>query len=161
MGHVSRIKEGWDITKEKAVARLEVLRILLLNLKKQKRKLRRSRNASTWKMPKKIWPRGKKIFADTKNVIDTMFNSIQKDYDCMTLTLPDDKKDFVKKEVKAVSEKLEVVGRFKEKVDVIDDEVKVLNNLDEIRNHSHKLTPEDRVSSTMELQEDVAEKVEI
>merc|ERR1719225_2621945 len=108
-----------------------------------------------------------------------MFNSIQKDYDCMTLTLPDDKKDFVKKEVKAVSDKLEVVGRFKEKVDIIDDYVSQLNNfdvtlkamdkwmkeadanLDEIRNHSHKLTPEDRVSSTMELQEDVAEKVEI
>merc|ERR1712018_1047470 len=108
-----------------------------------------------------------------------MFNSIQKDYDCMTLTLPDDKKDFVKKEVKAVSDKLEVVGRFKKKVDIIDDYVSQLNNfdvtlkamdkwmkeadanLDEIRNHSHKLTPEDRVSSTMELQEDVAEKVEI
>merc|ERR1719361_718459 len=91
-----------------------------------------------------------------------MYNGIQKDYDCMTLTLPDDKKDFVKKEVKAVSEKLEVVGRFKEKVDVIDDYVSQLNNfdvtlktidkwmkeadanLDEIRNHSHKLTPEDR-----------------
>merc|ERR1712203_680311 len=120
-----------------------------------------------------------KIFADTKNVIDTMYNGIQKDYDCMTLTLPYDKKDFVKKEVKAVSEKLEVVGRFKEKVDVIDDYVSQLNNfdvtlktidkwmkeadanLDQIKNHSDKMTPEDRVSCTMELQEDVSEKVEI
>ena len=101
-----------------------------------------------------------------------MYNGIQKDYDCMTLTLPDDKKDFVKKEVKAVSDKLEVVGRFKEKVDIIDDYVSQLNNfdvtlkamdkwmkeadanLDQIKNHSHKMTPEDRVSCTMELQED-------
>merc|ERR1712008_143838 len=84
-----------------------------------------------------------------------------------------------KKEVKAVSEKLEVVGRFKEKVDVIDNYVNQLNafdvtlktidkwmkeadaNLDQIKNHSHKMTPEDRVSCTMELQEDVAEKVDI
>merc|ERR1712061_372199 len=120
-----------------------------------------------------------KIFADTKNVIDTMYNGIQKDYDCMTLTLPDDKKDFVKKEVKAVSDKLEVVGRFKEKVDKIDEYVSQLNafdvtlktidkwmketdaNLDQIKNHSHKMTPEDRVSCTMELQEDVSEKVDI
>merc|ERR1712213_76597 len=120
-----------------------------------------------------------KIFADTKGVIDGMFGKIQKDYDCMTLTLPDDKKDFVKKEVKAVSEKLEVVGRFKEKVDKMEEFVSSLDNfdktlkvidtwmkeadaqLDQIKNHSDKMTPEDRVSCTMELQEDVAEKVRI
>merc|ERR1712029_662608 len=33
--------------------------------------------------------------------------------------------------------------------------------LDQIKNHSDKMTPEDRVSCTMELQEDVAEKVRI
>merc|ERR1712088_1298137 len=61
-----------------------------------------------------------KIFNDTKNTIEGMFSAIQHNYDVMTMTLPEDKKDFVKKEVKAVSEKLVVVGRFKEKVDVID-----------------------------------------
>merc|ERR1711981_974144 len=35
------------------------------------------------------------------------------------------------------------------------------NNLDQIKNHSDKMTPEDRVSVTMELQEDVGEKVRI
>merc|ERR1712066_668345 len=103
-----------------------------------------------------------KIFADTKNVIDTMFNSIQKDYDVMTMTLPEDKKDFVKKEVKAVSEKLEVVGRFKEKVDKIDEFVANLDNFDktlktvdswmtqadsqlnDIKNNSDTMTPKDR-----------------
>merc|ERR1712043_5761 len=34
-------------------------------------------------------------------------------------------------------------------------------NLDQIKNHSDKMTPEDRVSCTMELQEDVSEKLEI
>merc|ERR1719464_2542225 len=97
----------------------------------------------------------------------------------MTMTLPEDKKDFVKKEVKAVTDKLEVLGRFKEKVDKIDEFVTSLKNFDvtlkdidawmkdaenqlnEIKNNSDKMTPEDRVSYTMELQEDVAAKVEV
>merc|ERR1712024_361346 len=108
-----------------------------------------------------------------------MFAGIQHDYDVMTMTLPEDKKDFAKKEVKAVSEKLEVVGRFKEKVDKIDEFVTNLDNFDktlktvdswmtqadsqlnDIKNNSDTMTPEDRVSCTMELQEDVAEKVAV
>jgi hypothetical protein len=43
-----------------------------------------------------------KIFNDSKNTIETMFSNIQHNYDVMTMTLPEDKKDFVKKEVKAV-----------------------------------------------------------
>merc|ERR1712018_809202 len=84
-----------------------------------------------------------------------------------------------KKEVKGVTDKLEVLGRFKEKVDKIDEFVTSLKNFDvtlkdidawmkdaenqlnEIKNNSDKMTPEDRVSYTMELQEDVAAKVEI
>merc|ERR1712066_210892 len=99
--------------------------------------------------------------------------------DVMTMTLPEDKKDFVKKEVKAIQEKLEVVSRFKEKVDKIDEFVlshdnfdKTLkmvdswmkeadNQLNDIKNNSDTMTPEDRVSCTMELQEDVVAKVEI
>merc|ERR1712152_51067 len=72
-----------------------------------------------------------------------------------------------------------VLGRFKEKVDKIDEFVTSLKNFDvtlkdidawmkdaenqlnEIKNNSDKMTPEDRVSYTMELQEDVAAKVEI
>merc|ERR1712020_588989 len=94
-------------------------------------------------------------------------------------TLPEDKKDFVKKEVKAISEKLVVVEKFKEKVDKIENFVNRLNEFDkslksldgwmkeaetqlsDIKNKSDKMTPEDRVSYTMELQEDVASKVEI
>merc|ERR1739844_886741 len=120
-----------------------------------------------------------KIFGATKATIDGMYSKIQADYACMTQTLPEDKKDFVKKEVNAVTEKLEVVGRFKEKVDKIEEFVTELKNFDvtlkdidawmkdadkqleEIKNASDKMTPEDRVSYTMELQEDVAAKVEV
>jgi len=121
----------------------------------------------------------KGIFNDTKNTIEGMFGEIQHNYDVMTMTLPEDKKDFVKKEVKAIQEKLEVVTRFKEKVDKIDEFVLALDNFDktlkmvdswmkeadnqlnDIKNNSDTMTPEDRVSCTMELQEDVVAKVEI
>merc|ERR1712020_357553 len=122
----------------------------------------------------------KKIFADTKKTIeDDMFASIQHNYDVMTMTLPEDKKDFVKKEVKAVGEKLEVVGKFQDKVGKIESFVSKLNEFDktlkmvdswmkeadnqlnDIKNNSDTMTPEDRVSCTMELQEDVTAKVEI
>merc|ERR1711994_431336 len=113
-----------------------------------------------------------KIFNDTKNTIEGMFSGIQNNYDVMTMTLPEDKKDFVKKEVKAVSEKLVVVGKFQEKVGKIESFVSKLNEMDkwmkeadgqlhDIKNKSDKMTPEDRVSYTMELQEDVASKVKI
>jgi len=103
----------------------------------------------------------------------------QNNYDVMTMTLPEDKKDFVKKEVKAVSEKLVVVEKFHEKVAKIENFVNKLNEFDgtlksidkwmkdadtqlhDIKNNSDKMTPEDRVSYTMELQEDVAAKVEV
>ena len=108
-----------------------------------------------------------------------MWTNINKDYDMMTQTLPEDKKDFVKKEVKAVGEKLPVVERFHEKVQKIETFVARLNefdknlkfidgwmlgaegNLNDVKNHSDQMTPEDRVSHTMELQEDVAAKVQL
>merc|ERR1719436_1803296 len=95
------------------------------------------------------------------------------------MTLSEDKKDFVKKEIKAVTEKLTVLDRFDEKVKKIEDFVNNLNNFDqtlknidswmkdaenqlhEIKNNSDKMTPEDRVSYTMDLREDIAAKVDI
>merc|ERR1712121_623464 len=120
-----------------------------------------------------------KIFNETKNTVEGMYNSIQNNYDVMTMTLPEDKKDFVKKEVKAIQEKLEMVQRFQEKVAKIEAFVTKLNEFDgslksmdkwmkdadtqlhDIKNTSDKMTPEDRVSYTMELQEDVAAKVKV
>merc|ERR1712198_581285 len=59
----------------------------------------------------------------------------------MCITLPEDKKKIIDKEIKAVSEKLEVSGRFK--------------------NQGGSMLPEDRVARTMDLQEDIAAKMEI
>ena len=79
--------------------------------------------------------------------------------------------------VAALQEKLVVVEQYKEKVDIIDkfcNELKSFDGnlktvdawmmgatkeLEEIKNASDKMAPEDRVARTMDLQEDIAAKV--
>merc|ERR1711963_579386 len=191
--HVNRIKEGWDVTKDKASARLELLNNtkdawvgygaglenIAVEFEKAEEEIKKIKKRFNLQAAQDDLAKRKKIFQDTDNTISGMFKDIQHNYDVMTVTLPEDKKDFVKKEVKAVQEKLEVVSRFKEKVDKIDEFVASLDNFDktlkmvdswmkeadnqlnDIKNNSDTMTPEDRVSCTMELQEDVTAKVDI
>jgi hypothetical protein len=191
--HVGRIEMGWDETKEKANTRLDLLNNtkaawegygaglenIAVEFEKCEGEITKVKKRFNLQAAQEDLEKRQKIFADTKNTIDGMYNKIQADYACMTQTLPEEKKDFVKKEVHAVTEKLEVAGRFKEKVDKIDEFVTELRHfdvtlkdidawmkdatkqLDDIKNASDKMTPEDRVSYTMELTEDVADKVEI
>ena len=191
--HVARIKDGWDETKVKASARLELLyntkaawegyaaglENIVVEFEKAEEEIKKIKKRFNLAAAQDDLAKRKQIFTDTKNTIEGMFGAIQHNYDVMTMTLPEDKKDFVKKEVKAIQEKLEVVGRFKEKVDIVDAFVTQLDNFDktlkmvdswmmeadkqlnDIKNNSDTMTPEDRVSCTMELQEDVSEKMEI
>merc|ERR1712062_428710 len=98
---------------------------------------------------------------------------------CMSITLPEDKKKILDKEIKAVEAKLEVVGRFKDTVAVVEDFCEALVNFDntlktidgwkdaatnelkDIKEASGAMLPEDRVARTMDLQEDIAAKLEI
>ena len=191
--HVSRIEVGWDDTKEKAQNRLTLLQNtkdawvgfadgseqIVVEFEKGDEEIKKIKKRFNLAAAFEDLEKRQKIFNDTKNTIEGMFGAIQKNYDVMTMTLPEDKKDFVKKEVKAISEKLVVVEKFKEKVDKIENFVNRLNEFDkslksldgwmkeaetqlsDIKNKSDKMTPEDRVSYTMELQEDIAAKVEI
>ena len=191
--HVTRIKKGWDVTKNKATERLDLLNNtkaawegyyaglenIAIEFEKAEEHIKKVKKRFHLQNAIDDLAKRQEIFNDTKKTIDGMYAGILKDYDTMTLTLPEDKKDFVKKEVKGVTEKLEVVGRFKDKVDKIEEFVTKLRNfnqtlttvdswmrdadgnLEQIRNTSDKLTPEDRVSITMELQEDVFDKVSI
>merc|ERR1712008_494228 len=190
--HVGRIEQGWDETKEKASARLTLLsntkaawegygaglENIAVEFEKAEGEISKVKKRFNLAAACEDLEKRQKIFGDTKGTIDGMYNSIQHDYDVMTMTLPEDKKDFVKKEVKAITDKLEVVGRFQEKVEKIDEFVLSLDNFDEslkmvdswmkeadnqlndIKNNSDTMTPEDRVSCTMELQEEVVAKVE-
>jgi len=191
--HVKMIVDGWDDTKDKASARLKLLKNtkdawegyaeglenIAVEFDKGEEEIKKIKKRFNLQAAFEDLEKRQKIFNDTKKTIDGMFGNIQSDYDVMTMTLPEDKKDFVKKEVKAVSDKLVVVERFQEKVQKIETFVSKLNEFDkslktidkwmteaegqlhDIKNKSDKMTPEDRVSYTMELQEDVDAKVEI
>merc|ERR1711935_634940 len=191
--HVGRIEEGWEETKDKATARLTLLNNtkaawegygaglenVAVEFDRCEAEITKVKKRFNLQAACEALELRQKKFGSTKASIDGMYAKIQADYACMTQTLPEDKKDFVKKEVNAVTEKLEVLGRFKEKVDKIDEFVTELKNfdvtlkdidawmkdadkeLDTIKTASDKMTPEDRVSYTMELQEDVAAKVEV
>merc|ERR1719341_171219 len=97
----------------------------------------------------------------------------------MCITIPEDKKKGLAKEIKAVEEKLEVLGRFKSTVGKIEELVAALTAFDnslktldtwkdaataelkDIKEASGAMLPEDRVARTMDLQEDIAAKLEI
>merc|ERR1712203_251506 len=142
--HVQRIVDGWDDTKEKAQTRLtlltntknawvgyaEGLENIVGEFEKGDEEIKKVKKRFNLQAAFEDLEKRQKIFNDTKNTIEGMFGAIQNNYDVMTMTLPEDKKDFVKKEVKAVSEKLEVVGRFQEKVAKIESFVSKLNEFD-------------------------------
>jgi len=120
-----------------------------------------------------------KIFNDTRDSIMGLWSQIQHNVEVMNLTIPEDKKKLIAKETKALEEKLVVVEQFKEKVGIIDEFCNRLKDfdgslksmeswmmlatqeLDDIKNSSDKMAPEDRVARTMDLQEDIAAKVEV
>ena len=131
--HVDRIEVGWDDTKEKATARLTLLNNtkaawegygaglenIAVEFEKAEEEIKKVKKRFNLQAAVEDLEKRQKIYGDTKKTIDNMYGSIQHDYDVMTMTLPEDKKDFVKKEVKAVTDKLEVMGRFQEKVEKI------------------------------------------
>merc|ERR1712037_638429 len=116
------------------------------------------------------------LFNKSNNTISGLFKAINDNFTCMSITLPEDKKKIVDKEIKAVEAKLEVVGRFKETVAVIekfvadltafDNSLKAIDGwkdaataeLKDIKEASGAMLPEDRVARTMDLQEDIASK---
>merc|ERR1712223_683153 len=140
-GHVKRIVDGWDDTKEKAQARLKLLNNtkdawvgyaeglenIEVEFEKGEEEIKKVKKRFNLQAAFEDLEKRQKIFNDTKNTIEGMFGDIQKNYDVMTMTLPEDKKDFVKKEIKAVSEKLVVVEKFQEKVQKIETFVNKLN----------------------------------
>merc|ERR1712020_267893 len=67
------------------------------------------------------------LYNAAQKKIDNLFKSINDNFTCMSITLPEDKKKNVDKEIKAVSEKLEVAGRFGSAVKQIEEFVANLN----------------------------------
>jgi len=191
--HVSRIELGWDDTKQKAQERLQLLQetkdawvgyaenneTIASDFETAEEEIKKVKKRFNLQNAMDDLQKRQNIFNGSKNKIDNLFSTINANFKCMSITLPEDKKKIVEKEIKAVQEKLEVVGRFGETVAKVegfcnqlnsfDVSLKTLNGwmktatkeLDDIKVAAGSMLPEDRVARTMDLQEDIAAKLEI
>jgi len=192
-GHVKRIEVGWDDSKQKAQDRLKLLQEtkdawvgyaenserIAAEFDKAEEEITKVKKRFNLAAALEDLKKRQDLFNTSNNGITSLYNTINANFECMCITLPEDKKKIVDKEIKAVHEKLEVTGRFKEKVDKLgefcteltnfDNSLKAIDawmikataELDDIKNSSGGMVPEDRVARTMDLQEDIAAKVEI
>jgi len=191
--HVQKIKEGWDLTKSKAQERLKLLNdtkeawvgysenneVILVEIEKGLEEITKVKKHFNLESAQDDLAKRQKIFNETRDSIMGLYNKIKHNVEVMGLTIPEDKKKLIAKELKALEEKLVVVEQFKEKVDKIDEfcanlkafdgSLKTVDawmmgatkELEDIKNSSDKMAPEDRVARTMDLQEDIASKAEI
>jgi len=191
--HVKRIQEGWDDTKEKAQARLTLLNntksawegyaegstVIIDEFDKCQSETDKVKKHFNLESAFEDLAKRQAIFNETRTSLQGTFDKLKADYDTMCLTLPDDKKELLKKELKPVEEKLAMLSVFEDKVKKVeefcnslktfDGSLKSMDSwmngaakeLDEIKTASGQMSPEDRVSRTMDLQEDIAAKVEV
>ena len=92
--HVKRIKDGWDETKDKASARLELLNNtkaawegygaglenIAVEFEKGEEEIKKVKKRFNLEAAKEDLAKRQKIFTDTKTTIDNMFGGIQHDY---------------------------------------------------------------------------------
>merc|ERR1719206_1691871 len=191
--NVKRIEEGWDETKKKAQERLQLLnetKDAFIGYAENNETI-----ANEFEIAEEEIKKVKKMFnleaanADLKkrqdilkkstDTINGLFSSINANMATMSITIPEDKKKILTKEIKAVGGKIEVTGRFKSTVSKIEELVAALTAFDgslqsidawkdaataelkDIKEASGAMLPEDRVARTMDLQEDIAAKLEI
>merc|ERR1719219_3261718 len=191
--NVQRIQDGWEDTKKKAQDRLQLLNetkeafigyaedseTIATDFEKAEEEIKKVKKIFNLEAANADLSKRQEILKSTEDTINGLFSNINKNYDTMAITIPDDKKKILQKEIKAVEEKLEVLMRFKDTVKVIVDLVDNLTAFDnslkaidtwkdaataelkDIKEASGGMLPEDRVARTMDLQEDIAAKLEI
>merc|ERR1719339_335434 len=191
--NVKRIQDGWEDTKNKATERLQLLtetkeafigyaedsETIAGDFEKAEEEIKKVKKIFNLEAANADLSKRQDILKNTDDTINGLFSQINKNYNTMAITIPEDKKKILTKEIKAVEEKLEVLGRFKNTVQVIVDLVNSLTAFDnslkaidtwkdaataelkDIKEASGAMLPEDRVARTMDLQEDIAAKLEI
>merc|ERR1712051_1004370 len=192
-GNVKRIQEGWDDTKKKAQDRLKLLQdtkeawggyadnneTIAQQFEVAEEEIKMVKKRYNLEDALADLKKRQDLYNKSNNTINGLFKTINDNFTCMSITLPEDKKKIVDKEIKAVDAKLEVVTRFRDTVKVIEDFCAALVNFDtslktidewketataelkDIKEASGAMLPEDRVARTMDLQEDIAAKLEI
>merc|ERR1719382_2143030 len=192
-GNVKRIEEGWDDTKKKAQERLKLLNetkeafigyaenneTIATEFEIAEEEIKKVKKHFNLEAANADLKKRQDLYKKSDDTIHGLWNSINDNYNCMAITIPEDKKKILTKEMKAVEEKLEVLGRFKGTVTKIEELVASLTSFDnslkaidgwmqaataelnDIKTASGSMLPEDRVARTMDLQEDIAAKIEI
>jgi len=191
--HVSRIELGWEDTTIKAKERLKLLtetkeawvgyvensEVIVTEFDKAEEEIKKVKKRFNLANANSDLKKRQDIFAHTKKTIGNLDQALTDNCNCMSITMPADKKKLVEKEVKTLRERLNVVDTFHETVSVVEKFVNALTEFDvslktmdawmkkateelnDIKNCSANMAPEDRVARTMELQEDISSKVEI
>jgi len=192
-GNVQRIEVGWDDTKTKAQDRLKLLNetkdafigyaenseIIVTEFEVAEEEIKKVKKIFNLDAANADLKKRQDLLKKSSDSINGLFDSINKNMATMSITIPEDKKKILAKEIKAVQEKLEVTGRFTSTVKTIVDLVANLTAFDaslktidawkdaataelkDIKEASGAMLPEDRVARTMDLQEDIAAKLEI
>merc|ERR1712113_631795 len=137
--NVKRIQDGWEDTKKKAQDRLTLLNdtknafigyaenseTIATDFEAAEEEIKKVKKIFNLDSANADLKKRQDILKKTDDTITGLFNSIN-NYNTMCITIPEDKKKALAKEIKAVEEKLEVVGRFKSTVQVIVDLVAAL-----------------------------------
>merc|ERR1712215_5412 len=113
-----------------------------------------------------------------RSTIEEIYNIVSGANDILQLMLPDDKKSEIQDQItelktrmeilKKTDERLEFIDDFNKRLNIFDQGVKDMENwlgegrkrLDLIKNPPEEMSPEDRVTKSMELQEDISKKSE-
>merc|ERR1712095_147019 len=191
--NVKRIQDGWEDTKNKATDRLQLLNetkaafigyaenseTIATDFETAEEEIKKVKKIFNLDAANADLKKRQDILKKTDDGINGLFTSINNNFNTMCITIPEDKKKVLAKEIKAVEEKLEVLGRFKGTVGKIEELVAALTAFDnslktldtwkdaataelkDIKEASGAMLPEDRVARTMDLQEDIAAKLEI
>merc|ERR1711936_192576 len=191
--NVKRIQDGWEDTKNKATDRLTLLtetknafigyaedsETIATDFELAEEEIKKVKKIFNLEAANADLKKRQDIYKKTDDGITGLFNSINNNFNTMSITIPEDKKKGLAKEIKAVEEKLEVLKRFHGTVGKIEELVAALTAFDnslktldswkdsataelkDIKEASGGMLPEDRVARTMDLQEDIAAKLEI
>jgi len=191
--HVKRIELGWDDTACKAKDRLKLLvetkdawvgyaensEIIAGEFDKAEEEIKMVKKRFNLGDANADLKKRQDILAHTKKTIGDLNQALTDNFACMCITVPEDKKKLVDKELKVLRERLNVVTTFNDKVVKVEEFVsdltafdvslkgidawmaKATEELTDIKTCSANMAPEDRVARTMDLQEDIAAKIEI
>merc|ERR1711963_1231466 len=182
-GHVKKLKEAWEDTNEKAQVRKKALADNFASWetfeteKVENHKqldladagLRTSKKIFDLKAGPQDYDMRMKTAANFRKGIEGIYETVSGANDCLQQMLPEDRKQGMKPEVEEIKTRMAILSKTDDRLEfILDKNVSDLEDwlgegrkrLDGIKNPTELLSPEDRVTKTMEVQEDINKKSE-